>query len=309
MPINLNPEQQAQLEAMLQQDAANPAPPEEAAAEEEISADEAEQVNENTEAISEGEAEAADQEAVPDPAPAPPEAAPPAAAPALPEGMQNVEQLIQAYNALKAQTDQSGNDMQMLRDMNQQLVSIAEAIGYGKELNGIDLTVDEKLKEKNPEAYMKSQVKAEIATQLKPLLEQQQKNLRGRLIDKAWRDFSASHEDLKDMMDDVKAIMDETKDLYNSEDGLEVAYHLARSRRYAPESKLLESDDFIAKAAKIPKIKEKVIEEYLRQVSKDGENAPVTVGGGGKAIPASLKSEPRTMDEAHEMARKKYWGE
>lgn len=305
MPINLNAEQQAQLEAMLQEESPEIEPPEEGAEIEGAEADnEPETINETTEGMSEGDAAAEDTQATPDPAAGATAIKP--QAPALPDGIGSVEQLIEAYNSLRGQTSQQGSDMQSLRDMNQQLVSIAEALGYGRELNGIDLSVDESLKEKDPEAYMKSQVRAEIASQLKPMIEQQQKNLRGRLVDEAWRGFASEHDDLNDLMDDIREVIKESPELSDAENGLQVAYHLARSKRYTPEKALMENDEFISRAAANPKVKEKVIEEYLKTVAKGGENAPVTVGGGGKAIPAKLKQTPMTMEEAHERARKLY---
>lgn len=301
MPEYLNAEQRAQLEAMLQEESPEIEPPEEGTEPD----NEPETINENTEEMSEGDAAAEDTPPTPDPnaGAAPP---PDPQAPALPDGIESVEQLVQAYNALRGQNNQAGSDMQALRDMNQQLVSIAEALGYGKELNGIDLTVDETLAEKDPKAYMQSQVKAEIAGQLKPLIEQQQKNLQGRLVDEAWRGFAREHEDVSDLMDDIREVMKESPELYGSENGLRVAYHLARSKRYTPEKAMLENEDFIGRAAANPKVREKVIKEYLEKVAKGGEDAPVTVGGGGKAIPAGLKQTPMTMEEAHKRARRLY---
>lgn len=306
MPNFLNDEQQAQLEAMLQEESTEIQPPEETEAPEGAEADnEPETINETTEGMSEGDAAAEDSEPTPDPnAGLETEAVP--QAPALPDGMQSVEQLIQAYGALKSQNGQAGSDMQALRDMNQQLVSIAEALGYGKELGGIDLSVDESLAEKDPKAYMQSQVRAEIAGQLKPLIEQQQKNLRGRLVDEAWRGFANDHDDVSDLMDDIREVMKDSPELYGDEKGLEVAYHLARSKRYTPEKAMMENDDFIGRAAANPKVREKVIKEYLEKVAKGGEDAPVTVGSGGKAIPAGPKQSPMTMEEAHKRARRMY---
>ena len=297
MPEYLNSEQRAQLEAMLQEESPEIEPPEEGTETD----NEPETINEITEGMSEGDASAEDSEPTPDPN-AGLETGTVPQAPALPDGMQSVEQLIQAYSALKSQNGQAGSDIQALRDMNQQLVSIAEALGYGKDLGGIDLSVDESLAEKDPKAYMQSQVKA----QLKPLIEQQQKNLRGRLVDEAWRGFANDHEDVNDLMDDIREVMKDSPELYGDEKGLEVAYHLARSKRYTPEKAMMENDDFIGRAAANPKVREKVIKEYLEKVAKGGEDAPVTVGSGGKAIPAGPKQSPMTMEEAHKRARRMY---
>lgn len=285
----LNEDQMNQLAAMMDEaDAANPAPmEEEPPMEENAEPDEVDTVNDNTAEMSEGDAAAEDTEPVPDPNAGETQAP---AAPALPEGFQDVGQLIAAYNELRAQADQRGDEMSALRDMTGQLVAIAEALGYGQDVNSIDLHVDERLAESDPKAYAQQQIRREIADQLKPMLEAQQKNLRGRMIDQSWKQFAGEHSDAADLMDDIRAVLDEDKSLYDNEHGMEVAYHLARSRKYMPEGKLMEDDGFVERAAANPKIRERVIEEYLKKVSKDGENAPASVGGGGRAVPAGKKS-------------------
>lgn len=306
MPENegriLNDEQMKELEAMLDADAANPAPPEnDPEMEEAEETDEVDTLNENVEELSEGDGEAEDEEAVPDPNAG---ANPQAPAVQLPEGIADVNQLVAKYNELLARENQRGEQMKELRELNGQLVAIAEAIGYTKDIGSVDLSVDEDLMKSNPKAYIQQQTRREIADQLRPMLEAQQKNLRGKLIDDAWRGFSREHGDVADMMDDIKAVMNENPDLYDAENGLEVAYHLVRSKRYTPEKALMESDDFIGRAAANPKVKEKVIADYLKEVSRGGETAPVTVGGGGKAAAIGRKSAPKTFEEASKGLRR-----
>lgn len=306
MPENegriLNDEQMKELEAMLDADAANPAPPdEEPEMEEAEETDEVDTLNENVDGLSEGDGEAEDAEAEPDPdAGANPQ--PPAVQ--LPEGIADVNQLVTRYNELLSRENQRGEQMKELRELNGQLVSIAEALGYTKDIGSVDLGVDESLMQSDPKAYIQQQTRREIADQLKPMLEAQQKNLRGKLIDDAWRGFAREHGDVGDMMDDIGAVMKESPELYDSEKGLEVAYHLVRSKRYQPESQLMESEDFIGKAAANPKVREKVIADYLKEVARGGETAPVTVGGGGKAAAIGRKGAPKTIDEASKGLRR-----
>lgn len=304
MPNMLNEEQMAQLGALLEQeDAANPAPiEEEPEMEEAETPDEVDTVNENAAEIGEGDGEAADTPAQPDPNAG---ANPQANAFQLPEGFTDVNQLVTAYNELLGQSNRRGDEMQALRDLNGQLVAIAEALGYTKDIGSVDLSVDEGLKDTDPNAYMQQQVRKEIADQLKPMIEAQQKNLRQRLIDDSWKGYARDHGDVAEMMDDIKAIIGEMPELADNEHGMEVAHHMARSRKYVPESKMMEDDGFIKRAAANPKIKEMVIADYLKEVSKGGESAPATVGGGGRAVPTKKKE--LTMDEAHREARK-LWG-
>ena len=285
----LNEDQMNQLAAMMDEaDAANPAPmEEEPPMEENAEPDEVDTVNDNTAEMSEGDAAAEDTEPVPDPNAGETQAP---AGPALPEGFQDIGQLIAAYNELRAQADQRGDEMSALRDMTGQLVAIAEALGYGQDMGSIDLNVDESLAESDPKAYATQQIRREVADQLKPMLEAQQKNLRGRMIDQSWKQFAGEHSDAADLMEDIRAVLDEDKSLYDNEHGMEVAYHLARSRKYMPEGKLMEDDGFVERAAENPKIREKVIEKYLKEISKNGENAPASVGSGGRAVPAGKKS-------------------
>lgn len=304
MPNMLTEEQQKQLYAMLDEaDAANPAEMEEEPEMEEAEeVDEADVINETVNEMSEGDAEAADEEAIPDPN-AGAETQASAEAPALPEGFSDVGQLIAAYNELLGRENQRGDEMAALRDLNGQLVSIAEALGYGKDVESIDLSVDENLKESNPQAYMQQQVRREIAEQLRPMLEAQQKNLRQKLIDKSWQTYAKEHGDVDELMDEIRAVLGENKDLYDQENGFEAAHHMARSRRYRPEKEMMADDAFIERAAKNEKIRERVIEDYLKEISRSGKNAPASVGGGGKAVPAGRKK-ALSMEEAHRAARK-----
>lgn len=305
----LNEEQRAQLAAMLEEeaDAANPPPmEEEPELEEAAEPDEVDTVNDNVEELDEGDAEGAEPE---EPRPDPNAGNEPAPqAPALPEGIGSIDELIAAYGQLKARDTQRGDDLQALRELNGQLVSIAEALGYGQGMESIDLSVDESLARGNPAEFARQQIRKEIGDQLKPMIEQQQKNLRGRLIDQGWKAFAGEHADVSDMMDEIQAYLKDNPELYDNERGLEVAYHMARSGKYVPEKTLMENEDFIGRAAANPKVKEKVIEEYLEEVGRSGSEAVASVGGGGRSVPAGRKKQPQSIKEAHKLARKLFGG-
>ena len=106
------------------------------------------------------------------------------------------------------------------------------------------------------------------------------------------------------MMEDVQAVMKDMPELYDSEHGMEVAHHMARSRRYRSEKQMMEDDEFIKRAAENPKIKEKIIAEYLKEVARGGEGAPATVGTGGRAAATGRKEAPKTLDEANKGLRR-----
>jgi hypothetical protein len=294
----LNEEQMAELSALIDEaDAANPEPTEdEVEMEEAQDVDEVDQGNEAVDELGEGDGEAADAETEPDPNAAPAEAAAAApAAPALPEGIENVEQLVQAYNELRTQADKRGEEMSALRDMNEQLVSIAQVLGYSKDIESVDLSVNED----DPS----SQMRAMISEQFKPLIEQQQRNLRNKLIDQSWKTFSAEHDDMGDLMDDIRKVLKESPELSDDENGLAVAYHMARSGRYKSEKALFEDDKFVESAAKNEKVKEKVIAEYLKEIGNSNKRAPASVGKGGSSVPTPVKKRS-SMKDAHKAASK-----
>ena len=303
MPINLSSDEMEQLGRLLEEDgAANPAPPEEETElEESTEPDEVDTINENAGGIDEGDAEAEDEEAEPDPNAG---ADPQAPAYQLPEGIADVNQLIERYNALAAAENQRGEEMQALRELNGELLSVAEALGYTKDIAGVDLSVDEALRESDPDAYHSQKMRREVADQLKPLIETQQRNLRQRMIDRSWKQYAGEHADLAEMMEDIQAVMKDMPELYDSERGMEVAHHMARSRRYKSEKQMMEDDEFIKRAAENPKIKEKIIADYLKEVARGGEGAPATVGTGGRAAAAGRKEAPKTLDEANKGLRK-----
>ena len=286
----LSEEQMAELSALIDEaDAANPEPTEdEVEMEEAQDVDEVDQGNEAVDELGEGDGEA--EEAAPAEA-----AAEAPAAPALPEGIENVEQLVQAYNELRTQADKRGEEMSALRDMNEQLVSIAQVLGYRKDIESVDLSVNED----DPS----SQMRAMISEQFKPLIEQQQRNLRNKLIDQSWKTFSSEHDDMGDLMDDIKRVLKESPELSDDENGLAVAYHMARSGRYKPEKALFEDEKFVESAAKNEKVKEKVIAEYLKEVGNSNKRAPASVGKGGSSVPTPVKKRS-SMKDAHKAASK-----
>lgn len=287
----LDEKQLAELAALVDNaDAANPQPAdEEPEMEEAQDTDEVDAANEAVDELGEGEGEVTETPAEPDPnAGAVPAAAP--AAPALPEGIESMEQLVQEFQTLRTQANQRGEEMAALREMNEQLMSIAQVLGYSRDIESVDLSVKDGDED--------SKLRAMISDQFKPLIEQQQRNLRNRAIDMSWKQFGADNPDVNDFMDDIKGILKESPALYDDENGLAVAYHMARSGRYKPETALFEDDMFIEKAAQNEKIKNKVIEEYLKNVRKSGENAPASVGKGGSSVPTGRKKTD-SMKDAH----------
>lgn len=288
----LNEQQMAELQAMLDADTANPPAMEQTPEmEEAASPDEVDTINDTAAGMSEGDGQTADPEVVPDPnAGADPqaaaEAAQAAAMPQLPDGMQSVEQLIGAYNLLKT----TQGDVQAYRDMTAQLVTIAEALGYGKDAESVDLSVDEN----DPD----SRTRAEVHKVLGPLIEQQNAQMRQKLIDAEWKRYAGEHGDLQDMMDDIREIIGQDPAMADDEHGLERAHTMAKARRYRPESALMEDEAFIEKAANNPKIRDKVIEGYLKQVAKGGEDAVQGISSGGSTASSGRKKAPKTMEEA-----------
>ena len=276
----LNADQMAQLQSMMDQDAANPAPPEAAPEmEEAAAADEVDTVNETVEDMSEGNGEAQDPAVVPDPNAG---GNPQTAAIELPDGFTDVNQLIAAYGTLKAQNA----EIEGLRDLNSQLVAIAEALGYTKDIGSVPLEFDE------------NDPRAEVHKLLGPMIEQQQKNIRQRMIDSEWKRYAGEHRDIEDLMEDIGAIMKEDPGLSDSERGLEIAHQLAMAKRYRPEKALFEDEAFIEKAAGNKRIQDRVIEEYLKKVAKGGEEAAVSVGGGGNIASSGKKKQPATLQDA-----------
>ena len=286
----LNEQQMAELQAILDADAANPPAMEEnPEMEEAAGGDEVDAINDTVEGMSEGDGQAADAPVEPDPNPQAAAEAAQAAMPQLPDGFADVNQLIEAYEALKS----GQGDVQAYRDMTAQLVATAEALGYGQGLESVPLEFDAS----TPDGAAKK----EVHKLLGPMLKQQEDAMRQKMIDISWRGYTKEHEgELKDMMEDIKAIMDETPDLSTNERGLEIAHQLARAKRYRPESALLEDEAFIEKAISSPKIRDRIIEDYLKQVAKGGEDAVKGVTTGGSMASSGAKKAPKTMEAAKE---------
>ena len=56
--------------------------------------------------------------------------------------------------------------------------------------------------------------------------------------------------------------------------------------------------EFVKRAASNDKVKNAVISEYLAESARNGDNVPVSIGGGGNVPLTGQKAAPSSMDQA-----------
>jgi len=128
--------------------------------------------------------------------------------------------------------------------------------------------------------------------------------------ERTWRqqvdDFAATHPDLEQWAQDMGEILMENPELRDHPKGLEIAYNMAKGRKYQPVNPMqfLQDEQFISEnILKNENIRKRIIEDYLQSLKKG--NPPVNLGKTtGNDIPATVPKKPTTLDEATEMALK-----
>ena len=258
----LNDEQQAQLEQMLnagQQPAQEQPSPEAMPAVEDS-----------------GEAPAVDAAAA---MPASPQEAnpQPQTDPALAElGVQNVAELVELYKNTIGQSNQ-------YKQMLSQLLAFQQALDTKQELEPND-----------PLNTVKKAVREEMA----PIYEKLQTEAKNKLVQEAWGKDAVNMPDLTDMMPEITAFIQEHPELAVADDGLRRAYDGVRSKNYRSEKQLFADKDFVSRAASNEKVKEAVIQEYLANAARNGDNVPASISGGGSTPLTGKKQAPSSMQQA-----------
>lgn len=219
------------------------------------------------------------------PASAPVDAA--AAAPATPavdpnaailaeHGFNSLEEMANAFKEITGQSNQ-------YKEMLSQILAFQQALDNQSEIEPDD-----------PLNTVKKAVREEMA----PIYEKMQREAQNKLVQEAWGNDAKNMPGLTDMMPEITAFIQEHPELAIANDGLSRAYHTVRSRKYKPESEMLEDKEFIKRMASNDKIKDAVIKEYLAAAAKNGEGVPPSIGGGGNVPLTGKKQPPNSMDQA-----------
>lgn len=197
--------------------------------------------------------------------------------PALAElGVQNVAELVELYKNTIGQSNQ-------YKQMLSQLLAFQQALDTKQELEPND-----------PLNTVKKAVREEMA----PIYEKLQTEAKNKLVQEAWGKDAVNMPDLTDMMPEITAFIQEHPELAVADDGLRRAYDGVRSKNYRSEKQLFADKDFVSRAASNEKVKEAVIQEYLANAARNGDNVPASISGGGSTPLTGKKQAPSSMQQA-----------
>lgn len=191
-------------------------------------------------------------------------------------GFGSVEELVQQYKALMAEA-------QTQKEMLTQLTALQQAAENAEDLDPNDPN---------------SAIKKVVRDELEPLIKDMKAKARNRVVQDAWSKSAADKPDIQEIMPEIQQFIREHPELSVAEDGLSRAYDAVRSKKYRSEDSLLNDSEFIRKAAGNEKIKNAVIEAYLQEVAKSGENVPESIAEGGGVPLTGRKQKPKTFGEA-----------
>ena len=268
--MKLTPEQEAQFMSDLQQQDGIPAD-----GGGEIPPDVQEAALQQGAEMAEADAQAAEQGTD-----VPEQAAPPAedAIAQLLEkfGFQNVEELATAFENAAGQNEQMKSSLA-------QLLALEEA-----QQNEDDL-------DPNAPDYA---VRKIIRDEMSPVRDKIRDDMRNQMLQAEWGAQAADMPDLSEFMPDISEYLKANPNFAVSKDGLSRAYDAVRSKKYQSKEKMLEDPAFIKEVAGNEAVRKAVLEEYLGNISRNGDVVPTSIGDGGGTPLTGKKKPPTGMEQA-----------
>jgi len=125
-----------------------------------------------------------------------------------------------------------------------------------------------------------------------------------------WRDeiknFLNAHNEAQTFAKDIAKELMQDSEMAKSKNALELAYAKVLSKNFKSEDRLLEDNSFIEnKILKNEKIKSRIINEYLDDISKK-KTPPVVLNGKGSSLGFSVQEKPKTLEEAMKIVEKMF---
>ena len=191
-------------------------------------------------------------------------------------GVSSVEELAERYKERDSKAAE-------YKDMLAQLLAYQQAVDNDEELDTND-----------PLDSVKKAVREEI----RPLYEKLQADARNKVVQEAWNKDAKGMPDIADVMPEIVQFITEHPDLAVSDDGLRRAYDSVRSQKYKTEAQMLADDEFIKRMASNDKIKEAVLQAHLGEIARNGDNVPASIGSGGNVPLSGQKKAPDSMSQA-----------
>lgn len=120
------------------------------------------------------------------------------------------------------------------------------------------------------------------------------------------KEFLTSHNEAQKYSKEIAKELMQNKELASSKNALELAYAKVLAKNFKSEDTLLEDDSFIEnKILKNDKIKSRIINEYLNEISKK-KSPPVVLNNKGSSLGFSVSETPKTFDEAIKIVEKMF---
>lgn len=222
----------------------------------------------------------------------------------------NEDDFVKSYLEMEKMSTQNRQDLADLKAQNEQLIGMlqqmqgqANANQAPEEPQISDEEFMEMFYEKPIEALRQL-----ISHTLEPELEPVKQSLNDIAGQAQWNqrvsDFAEQTPDLEQYQDAMVNVFAEYPELKNHPRGLEMAYAMAKGASgVADPNELLQDSQFVEQnILSNEQIRNKIIEDYLKQVQ--GGDAPVTIGTQptSNQVPVTPPKRPQNMDEANKLA-------
>ncbi len=116
--------------------------------------------------------------------------------------------------------------------------------------------------------------------------------------------FFKTNPDAKQYSSEISKILLSDKTLANNNRGLEYAYALVNMKHQVKPAELINDPKYFADIIADERVKEKIIVDYLQNISKSKTNIKVISGEPNYISPTPTKDKPKNLKEASNMLRK-----
>lgn len=191
-------------------------------------------------------------------------------------GFTSVEDLIAGYKDIAGKSSE-------YKEMLSNMLAYQQAVDNQQEIDPTD-----------PMASVKKAVREEMGG----VYEKLQRDAKNKMVQDAWLNDSKNLPGLMDVMPEITEYISKHPELSVENDGMRRAYEAVRSSKYRSEDEMFGDAEFVKRAASNDKVKNAVISEYLAESARNGDNVPVSIGGGGNVPLTGQKAAPSSMDQA-----------
>lgn len=142
---------------------------------------------------------------------------------------------------------------------------------------------------------MQQMVQELVNQQLQPMLQQQQWESTINNLQNRYQDFG-------EYGNDIQAILESNPNLVEDQNGMEYAYHMARSQKMnsmPTQEQMMNDPQFLQQVAQNPQVRDQILDSYMNQKFQNRQQIPNVMGAAtGAQMPTMPQNSPKTLRES-----------